>query len=326
MRDLNLASVDLNLLPALEALLRRRHVTRAGEDVGLSQSAMSHVLARLREVLKDDLLVRSPSGLALTSRAEELAPRVAAVLSAARGIYRPAPFDVSKVRREMQIVACDMHTVLFIPKVMERIRREAPNVQMSVQNYTRNVFARLIDGGVDLAFAGAHTPLPPGAVSTPICEDRYALVMREKHPASAKKWTTAEYATWENVVVSIFGDDGSDVDARLAKSGTVRRIGLSTPHFMASLATVAATDMIATTSRLFAKSFAKSFGLILKEPPLPHPQFTQTIVTSALRMNDPVIAWLIGLIREVAGEVQSKVIGNKSDPRRRVQILGADDP
>src|SRR5579863_7402086 len=98
MHNLNLRSVDLNLLPALEALLRRRHVTRAAEGVGLSQTAMSHILGRLRDVLGDDLLVRGPSGLALTSRAEELKPRVAAALIAVRAIYRPAPFDVSKVR------------------------------------------------------------------------------------------------------------------------------------------------------------------------------------------------------------------------------------
>jgi DNA-binding transcriptional LysR family regulator len=96
MRDLNLASVDLNLLPALEALLRRRHVTRAAEDVGLSQPAMSHVLARLRHVLDDDLLVRGPSGFALTPRAEEIAPRVTAILNAARVITARRPSNLQK--------------------------------------------------------------------------------------------------------------------------------------------------------------------------------------------------------------------------------------
>src|SRR5438128_2626346 len=107
MRDLNLAAVDLNLLPALEALLRRRHVTRAAQDVGLSQPAMSHVLGRLRQALADDLLVRGPFGLALTSRAQEIAPRVTAVLNAARAIYSPPPLDPSRLRRVLHIGACD---------------------------------------------------------------------------------------------------------------------------------------------------------------------------------------------------------------------------
>jgi DNA-binding transcriptional LysR family regulator len=306
MRDLNLASVDLNLLPALEALLRRRHVTRAAEDIGLSQPAMSHVLARLRGVLGDDLLVRGPSGLALTSRAEEIAPRVAAVLNAARGIYRPPPFEVSKVRRALHVAASDLHSILFVPDLMDRIRREAPGIQLSIQNYTRDVFKRLEDGSIDLVFADAQTPLPPGAVSTIIGEDRYALVMREAHPAAKKKWKVAEYANWESVVVSIFGDGASDVDARLAKAGVARRIGLSTPHFMASLAAVSATDMIATTSHLFATRHAKSYRLIVKEPPFPEIRFTSTVIGSALRMNDPVIRWFCALVKEISEAVRRR--------------------
>jgi DNA-binding transcriptional LysR family regulator len=178
MRDLNLRSVDLNLLPALDALLRLRHVTRAAEEVGLSQPAMSHMLGRLRHVLGDELLVRGRSGLALTALAEEIAPRVAAVLNAARTIYRPPNFDISKVRRVVHVVGCDLHSVLFGPPLISRIREEAPGIELSIENYTRNILRRLEDGSVDLIFADTQTPLPPGAVSTVIGEDRYALVMR----------------------------------------------------------------------------------------------------------------------------------------------------
>jgi DNA-binding transcriptional LysR family regulator len=312
MRDLNLASVDLNLLPALEALLRRRHVTRAAEDVGLSQPAMSHVLARLRQVLGDDLLVRGPAGLALTSRAEEIAPRVAAVLNAARTIYRPPPFELSKVRRVLHLVGCDAHSILFAPDLMKRIRKEAPGIELSIENYTRDAFKRLEEGAVDLVFSNAETPLPPGAVSTLIFQDRYALVMREKHPAADKKWSLAEYTKWDSVVVSLLGDGTSDIDARLAKAGLTRRIGLTTPHFMGCLAIVSATDMIATTSLLVATKYAGAYRLVVKEPPFPEVRFTNTIMGSALRMNDPVIRWFCALVKEVSEAVECRVLG----PRR----------
>jgi DNA-binding transcriptional LysR family regulator len=308
MRDLNLRSVDLNLLPALDALLRRRHVTRAAEEVGLSQPAMSHMLGRLRDALGDDLLVRGASGLAVTSRAEELMPRVAAALSAIRAIYRPAPFDVSNVRRVMHVVGCDLHSILFAPDLMTRVRKEAPGIELSIENYTRNIFKRLEDGSVDLVFADAETPLPPGAVSTVIGEDRYALVMREKHPAASKIWTIADYAKWDSVVVSIFGDGQSDVDARLAKAGVVRRIGMSTPHFMAALATVSKTDMVANTSHMFALRYAKTHRLIVKETPFPEIRFTSTIIGSALRMNDPVIRWFCALVKEISEAVRHRLL------------------
>jgi DNA-binding transcriptional LysR family regulator len=311
MHNLNLRSVDLNLVPALEALLRRRHVTRAAEEVGLSQPAMSHMLGRLRNVLGDDLLVRGPSGLALTSRAEELKPRVAAALSAVRAIYRPAPFDVSKVRRVLHVVGCDLHSILFGPDLMTRVRGEAPGIELSMENYTRNVFSRLEDGSVDLVFADAETPLPPGAVSTVIGEDRYALVMREKHPAASKKWTVADYAKWDSVVVSIFGDGQSDVDARLAKAGVVRRIGMSTPHFMAALAAVSATDMIANTSHVFALRYARAHRLIVRETPFPEIRFTSTVIGSALRMNDPVIRWFCALVKEISEAVRRGLLRDR---------------
>jgi len=307
MHDLNLRSVDLNLLPALDALLRLRHVTRAAEEVGLSQPAMSHMLGRLRQVLGDDLLVRGPAGLALTARAEEIAPRVAAVLNVTRTIYRPPSFDISKVRRVLHVVACDLHSVLFGPPLINRIRDAAPGIEVSIENYTRTIFKRLEDGSVDLVFADAQTPLPPGAVSTVIGEDRYALVMREKHPAAGKKWTVAEYAKWDSAVVSIFGDGQTDVDARLAKAGVVRRVGLTTPHFMASLAVVSATDMVANTSEIFALRYAKAFRLLVQEAPFPEIHFTSTVIGSALRMNDPVLRWLCALIKDVSESVRNKV-------------------
>jgi DNA-binding transcriptional LysR family regulator len=312
MRDLNFRSVDLNLLPALEALLRRRHVTRAAEEVGLSQPAMSHMLARLRRVLGDDLLVRGPSGLALTARAEEIAPRVAALLNAARAIYRPPQFEIVQARRTLHIAAADLHTILFVPGVMARIRKEAPGIDLSIHNYTRDVFKRLSEGSVDLVLADAETPLPPGAVSTVVGADRYALVMREKHPAVHKRWTVADYTKWDSVVVSIFGDGASDVDARLAKAGVARRVGLSTPHFMASLAAVSATDMIATTSLIFATRHAKMFRLVVRDPPLPEIRFTSTIIGAALRMNDPVISWFCALMKEVSESTRRQILRARS--------------
>jgi DNA-binding transcriptional LysR family regulator len=308
MRDLNLSSTDLSLLPALDALLRRRHVTRAAEDVGLSQPAMSHVLARLRRALGDDLLVRGSSGLTLTSRAEEIAPHVTAILNATKAIYRPPAFEPSKVRRTLRLVGCDWHSILIAPDLMKRIREQAPGIELSIESYTRDVFKRLAEGAVDLAFFNTQTPLPPGTVSIAVGEDRYALVMREGHPAAKKNWTLADYAKWDSVVVSLTGDGMSEIDARLAKASITRRVGLSTPHFMGCLAVVSATDMIATTSLLFAARHAKAYGLIVRKPPFPEVRFTNTLIGSASRVNDPVIRWFCAHFEDVHGALQHRVL------------------
>lgn len=315
MHDLNLSAVDLGLLPALDALLRRRHVTRAAEDVGLSQPAMSHVLARLRRALGDDLLVRGPSGLALTPRAEEIAPHVTAILNAATAIYRPPAFEPSKIRRTLRVAGCDWHSIIIAPDLMKRLREQAPGIELAIESYTRDVFKRLADGAIDLVFFNAQTQLPPGAVSIVIGEDTYALVMRDRHPAAAKKWTLADYAKWESVVVSLIGDGASDIDALLATGGLTRRVGLSTPHFIGCLAAVSATDMIATTSHLFAARHAKAYRLIVRKPPFPEIRFTNTLIGSASRMNDPVIRWFCALVKDVYATVQQRVLRGQSARR-----------
>jgi DNA-binding transcriptional LysR family regulator len=136
--------------------------------------------------------------------------------------------------------------------------------------------------------------------------------MREKHPAAVKKWTLAEYAKWESVVVSLIGDGRSDIDACLAKAGLTRRISLSTPHFTGCLAVVAATDMITTTSHLVATRYAKAYRLAVRDPPFPEVRFNNTITTSALRMNDPVIRWFRALVKEVFLAVQHRVLHSRA--------------
>ena len=126
MREVNLAGLDLNLLPPLEALLRRRNVTRAAADVGLSQPAMSRALARLREIFEDPLLVRTGGALAPTPLAEALIPKAAAALDGLRGLFRPEDFNPSTLKRAFRLAAADAQTILLAPRLVARLASEAP--------------------------------------------------------------------------------------------------------------------------------------------------------------------------------------------------------
>jgi len=305
MHEVNLSGVDLNLLPALEALLRRRNVTHAAADVGLSQPAMSRALARLRAVLDDPLLVRSGGGLALTPRAQDLAPRLAAALGEVKGLFLEPAFDPSAVRRAVRIAATDTQTILLAPAIMARLAREAPGIDLRMEPHGPTMVARMEGGELDLAFAVANTPLPPGAMSEPVAGDDLAVVVRRGHPAANRPWTFADYAAFDHVGVAILGDGQSDLDTLLAAQGVRRRIALVTPHFMAALAVVAQTDLATTMSRVFAARFAETFGLVLKPPPFDETHMRLTLVWSHVRAADPLLAWLRGVIREVAAEVHA---------------------
>ncbi len=243
MREVNLAGLDLNLLPALEALLRRRNVTHAASEVGLSQPAMSRALARLREIFGDPLLVRLGGGLAPTPLAETLAPKAGAALEGLRALFRAEDFDPSTLHRSIRFAAADAQTILLTPRLIARLQAEAPGVDLRFEPIGRDIMGRMEQGHVDLCFATAATPLPPGAVSEPLASDRLALVMRRGHPAANRTWTVADYAAYPHATVAFFGDRVSEIDARLAAAGVERRIALTTPHFMATIAAVAGSDL-----------------------------------------------------------------------------------
>ncbi len=302
MREVNLAALDLNLLPALEALLRRRNVTRAAADVGLSQPAMSRALARLREIFDDPLLVRTGGGLAPTPLAEALIPKAAAALDGLRGLFRSEDFDPSALKRVFRLAAADAQTILLAPGLVSRLAVEAPNVDLRFEPIGRDIIARMEQGFVDLCFATAATPLPPGAFSEPLASDRLALVMRRGHPAANRNWSLGDYALYPHATVAFFGDGVSEIDAALAAAGVERRIALTTPHFMATIAAVAASDMVTTISWAFARRFAEPLGLVLRPTPLPD-ALDITVVALRLRAADSTLQWFRRVLREEAAAI-----------------------
>ncbi len=300
MRELNIHGIDLNLLPALAALLRQRNVTRAASEAGLSQPAMSRALGRLRALLDDPLLVRGSRGFVLTPRATALQPQLEAMLGGLGAMLRPPVFDPALARRTIRLAGADSHSVGLLPPLMARLARDAPGIDLRMEPYGVDLQARMESGAIDLAFAVASSPLPPGAMSAPVTEDRLALVMRQDHPAAGRDWSIADYGRWGHVGVALLGDGQSDLDAELAAAGVQRRMALVTPHFTAALAAVAETDLVTTISERFARRFADAFGLVLKRPPLIGIDMQVTIVWSHVRNSDPVLAWFRALLTEVA--------------------------
>ncbi len=305
MREINIAGVDLNLVPALDALLRRRSVTRAAADVGLSQPAMSRCLARLRDLQGDPLLVRSPAGYVLTARAQTLRPLLTAAMNQLRDVFRQQTFDPATERGAIRLAAADTHTILLLPGVAARLAVEAPGVDLRVEPYRRDTSERLNDGSLDLAFALSTTPLRSGTYSEAVAGDRLALVMRRGHPAARRAWSIADYGSCQHVEVDVLGAGQSPVDAILAARGIGRRIRLLTPHYMAALAAVATTDLVTTLSATFARRFAPAFDLVLHPPPFDETRLEVTLVYSHARAADPLLAWFRKVVREVALDVTS---------------------
>src|SRR5215831_974140 len=164
LNEINLASADLNLLVVFEAVLGERHVGRAAERLGLTASAVSHALGRLRQLLHDPLFVRTPKGVVPTTRATELADPIADVLARTRSVLSTAaPFDPKTSTRRFTIGAPDGVSAVFVPPMLVELRRTAPQVDVSVRQLLptpgevslerawRVGFSRLEDRELDVA-------------------------------------------------------------------------------------------------------------------------------------------------------------------------------
>ncbi|WP_234794775.1 LysR family transcriptional regulator [Xaviernesmea oryzae] len=299
----HLSGVDLDLLPVLDALLRRRNITHAGRDVGLSQPAMSRALGRLRHLFGDPLLVRQAGGFALTPKADRLAPQVAAALEQVGALFRDVSFDPAVEQRTIRLVAADAQTLLLMPEVMQRLSRAAPGIRLAVEGYGPETIDHMRQGRIDFTFALSSTSLPSGAESMVLGEDRLVLVTRRGHPLAAGPVTAEDYARFPHAVVAIFGDGQSEIDAALAARKLSRRIAISTPHFAAALAVVAATDYVTTMSEALARRFAGPFDLAMTPSPLAPQPLSITLVWNRIRSADPALIWFRDLLRDVADTV-----------------------
>lgn len=299
MHEVKLRGVDLNLLTVLGALLRSQSVTRAATELGMSQPAVSRALGRLRALLRDPLLARSPHGLVATPRARALAPRLHALLAEAGALITEAPFDPATLSAVMRVAATDHQTLLLLPRLMPRLAVAAPGLALRVVPMTGATIEELATGRLDLAFAVAQEAVPASLRQSALYRDRFATALRRGHPALAD-WSLARFCALDHILVSITGTGLGATDLALAGRGLSRRVALWLPHFHAALRMVAETDMTVTLPRSLAQDQAEALGLVLMEPPVATPPFTIVSLWPEVLDADPAHRWLRAQVAEAA--------------------------
>ena len=308
MQDVHIEGLDLNLLVALRALLTERHVTRAAARVGLSQPAMSHALSRLRELLDDPLLVRTPSGMRPTPRAEAMtAPLERALEDIGRLLSSPAPFDPRLSTRKFRIASNDYMELVLFPRLLRRLWTEAPNVDVRIINLAGGVNEDLAEGRLDLAMGVvgqfANVDAPRGLRSRDLVSDGFVCVVREDHPVVKKRLSLDDFVALPHALVAPRGEGGSVVDSALARIGKKRRVAVEIPHFLVAPHVVRETDLILTLAARVAVSLAPLLGLRQIAPPLELPGFTMTMVWHERQHVDPAHVWLRDTIATVAKDL-----------------------
>lgn len=298
-----LSAVDLNLLVVLRALLTERHVTRAAARVGLSQSATSHALARLRELFGDPLLVRRGRALALTPRAERLLPTLERGLSDLKATIDGEPeFEPATARRSFTLGMADYTQAVVMGPLLRELGRLAPHVDLHVTN-APDLEEQLSAGNVDLGLQVTGRAYDAALKSQRVFEDEFVCLVRRDHPKIGQKMTMPSYLAARHVVVAPSGTSGSLVDTELAARGLNRRVALRVTNFLIAPIVVAETDFVNTMPKRLGVKLAERYGLRALPPPLELPRFGFVLLWHPRVDTDPAQRWLRELLASVSGEL-----------------------
>lgn len=302
---MQLGGVDTNLVVPLLALLRHQSVTRAAREVGLSQSSMSHALARLRAHFADPLLVPAGRALVLTERGKALVESVASAVAALERVFAPPePFHPRASRRVFHFAATDNLELYVLPYLAATLRAEAPGVELRVSALSDDWPAALERGDVDLKL-GRKYAVPGSLESQDLSNERFACVVRRGHPAPARP-TLREYADLDHIDVTPAIPPGlepaSRVDALLAKNNLRRRIVMTVPHFLVAAFVVARSDLALTAPSRLLRPFIAALGLRRLTLPLKLGTYTLNLVWAARNRDDEGLRWLRAAIaRSLSG-------------------------
>jgi DNA-binding transcriptional LysR family regulator len=293
MSNLDHFDLDGHLLALLVAVVEERSVTRAALRLGVSQSAVSHLLDKLRGIVGDPLLVRSGRGVVPTVRAELLAQRARPLLDELRSFVSAGGFDPARLQGPVVIAANDLQRDLLLPALLDRLRAAAPHASLQVMPSGVPGAELLRDGQCQLLI----TPRPPDAadlVQKRLFVDRHVVFFDPAvrgPPASLADWLAAEHVT-----VVYHPHRLLDIDDALARQGVARRFVATVPGYAGVPALLRGSARIATAPSLLGRG--QFSGLASAEPPLPCPLLPMYLVWHRRHQDDPLHAWLRQLVQD----------------------------
>ncbi len=300
MHTMHLSSVDLNQLVVLDALLRERSVTRAARRVGLSQSATSHALARLRALLEDPLLVRSPSGLVPTERALALMQPLAQSLAGLqRALSLQQTFDPMRSARVFRLATSDYAQFVLFPRLVSELETQAPNVAIGAIDAGATPSAEWLERE-DIDFLAVPEMVAKklkGMHRAVLFDERFVCMVRRDHPRVRTRLTLKVYTELHHALIAPRGEKGGFVDDALAARGLERHVSLMVPHFLVAPHVVAHSDLIITLAERVARSVAAYLPLRILPLPLSVPGFSMSLVWHPRHHNDPGHRWMRAMIQ-----------------------------
>lgn len=312
MAPINFRSLDLNLLRVFDEIMAERNLTRAAAKLAITQPAVSNALRRLREVLGDDLVVRSGQGVEPTPRALALWPPVRQALAQLQQSLAPGAFDPASANSTFVLALADATGATLMPPLVEIVEREAPGVLLRVVPLTtRDPRGLLDDGSTDMAVgyfpavmadltARAQTDSVVAYESLRLYDGEYVCVMRQDHPLAAEPLTLDQYCAARHLLVSFSGKPYGFIDEALTALGRERRIVLTVNQFFTAGRVVATTDLLTVLPRHFVGVASLGGELVWRALPMPLPTVHVDALWHRNKGHDAAHRWLRGAMARSA--------------------------
>jgi DNA-binding transcriptional LysR family regulator len=301
---IDLGTINLNLLVALDALFSERNVTRAGRKIGIAQSSMSHALSSLREIFDDPLLVRSPEGMTPTPRGEQLeGPLREALEQLRKAIEVSTEFDPASASARFSVASDEIQQVILLPRLLQILHERAPGIFLHTEppSDAETSYQRLRTGELDFALGRFDSP-PAGIHRKMLSTDRVIFLARKGHPRIKKALSKERLKKEPQLLPTPI--TGGKLPSSLMSLLERRQNGPyfigTTPHLLSSLFIVSQTDIITATVERVAKMYKETRGLVILPPPIALPAADTHIVWHERTHHSSAHKWLLKLLMELA--------------------------
>lgn len=289
---MNLRTIDLNLLVTLDAILEEKHIGRAGERLGLSASATSHALERLRKLLDDPLLIRTPTGMEPTPRALHIHEPLRKALNDIQATLVPQHFDPLTATTRFIVAVTNYETIPIIPYLLDMLKNDAPNIQLKlISSSPTDILTGIDQGPIDLAI-GRFDILPPRLMTSRLMKDGFLCGMRPDHPLTGSPLTLERYIASSHLLISPNDTTKDPVDIALAKQNLNRNITLQVPNVFAAIMALHRTDLIVTLAKGAAKTLTLHTPLLLAPLPFDVPELEFKLVWNPRFNQSASHCWL----------------------------------
>ncbi|MEW6644757.1 MAG: LysR family transcriptional regulator [Pseudomonadota bacterium] len=290
---MHLSRIDLNLFLVFDAIYSEGGVTAAARRLNLTQPAISHALARLREALSDPLFVRQGRSLAPTPAARRMIGPVRQAIQSLRGTLADAGgFQPATARRSFTIGMRDLLETWLLPELATRIRAAAPHVDLAVVKVSRRELEMELSAGTIDAAIDVLLPLPRAVQRERLAGEPLGVLARRDHPRVGRRLTLPRYLAEDHVMVSARRRGLALEDLELSRDGHQRNVCLRCQHYFAAARVVSRSDMLCTLTMPVARILGEVLPLQVLRFPLTTERFDLFLYWHGQSEGDPASQWL----------------------------------